>query len=440
MSPFFRELSVLFLLSTLVFVFMACDPSSPRKGQGAVHVNESDGRYQLIRNGEPFYIKGAAGYSHLQALKRCGGNTIRTWDTTGLKQILDSAQINNIAVMVGLPLFNSNHVQNYYSDPVEVTRLNTQLLSVVNRYKNHPAVLMWCLGNELNYFYRPDDDFFNTFNRLVHGIHSADPDHPITTALLNFTRKGIYNLRTKVPDLDIVSINTYGKLSQLKSDLDEFKWFWDGPFIIGEWGINGYWESDSTAWGAPIEETSAKKAEHYRSIYQERMPQENPRYLGSFAFYWGTLHERTPTWFSLFDSQGSVSASVAALASMWGGKAVLHPAPDIEYMLIDGRGARENILLAANTIHHAEIVMPPADSLRWCWEIRREDWYKEKSDDFGKNRTAPPPIDSLIIKNDGKRVTFVSPSSEGPYRLYIWIHDTHGNFASANTPFYVINE
>jgi hypothetical protein len=439
MVPSMREISVLLLLSTFVMVFISCNQSSQR-GQGRVHVEGSNGRYQLIRNEEPFLIKGAAGFSHLRMLDRSGANTIRTWDTTGLREILDSAQAHHLAVMVGLPLYNSNHITNYYNDSVEVNKLCTRLLGVVDRYKNHPALLMWCLGNELNYFYRPDDDFFKTFNRMVDGIHAHDPDHPVTTALLNFTRKGIYNLRTEVPDLDIVSINTYGRLSKLKSDLEGFSWFWDGPFIVAEWGINGYWESDSTVWGAPIENTSSKKAEQYKDIFLERMPYENPRYLGSFVFYWGALHEKTPTWYGLFDSAGSVSESVSALSSVWGGQTFLHHAPEVEYMLIEGRGARENIILTANTIHHAEIVMKDADSLEWHWEIRPEDWYKEKSDDFGKNRKAPAPIDSLIIRNNGKTVTFAAPSREGPYRIYIWIHDAHGNFATANTPFYVIEE
>ena len=68
--------------------------------------------------------------------------------------------------------------------------------------------------------------------------------------------------------------------------------------MITEWGPTGWWETASTEWKAPIEQTSEEK----RQVYEERYTQyisANPRCLGSFVFLWGQKEERTPTWFSL---------------------------------------------------------------------------------------------------------------------------------------------
>jgi len=418
---------------------LACSDPKEYAATGRVHVVREGKRFTLIRNQEPFVIKGVAGYTHLKALHNAGGNTIRTWDTTNLQSILDSAERYHIAVMAGLPLYNSNHVKDYYNDAAAMKALQQKLRAVVDRYKHHPALLMWCLGNELTYFYAPQTGFFTAYNDLVQMIHKQDPDHPVTTALLNFGKKNIYNVRTKIPDLDIISINAYGRLASLRQDLDNFSWYWDGPFIVGEWGINGYWESDSTAWGAPIEDTSTKKAEQYHMIYTTRMPYDNPRYLGALAFYWGYQHEKTLTWFSMFSDDGATSAAVGSLASIWGGQSTQHPAPVLEYMLLDQKGARDNLIFQPNTVHNAEIIMKqPPDGLRLRWEVRPEDWYKEQFDDPSKNKVPPAALDSLLSQTTGLEATFRTPRAEGPYRVYCWIYDAYGNFASANTPFYVV--
>jgi len=434
-----RSLKTLLLFAFIGLSVLACSDRKEYAGTGKVHVVRDGERFTLIRDQAPFVIKGVAGYTHLKELRDAGGNTIRTWDTTNLQNILDSAQRYNIAVMAGLPLYNSNHVKDYYSDSLAVKRLQRKMEAVVGRYKDHPALLMWCLGNELHYFYEPDDDFFTAYNNLVKMIHKKDPDHPVTTALLNFGRKNIYHVRTKAPDLDLISINTYGRISSLKEDLNRFSWFWDGPFVVGEWGVKGYWECDSTAWGAPIEDTSTKKAEQYQSIYATRMPYDNPRYLGSMVFYWGYQHEKTPTWFSMFSDDGATSASVGSLAAIWNGPPRSHPGPPLKYMLVDQKGARDNLIFQPNTVHKAEILLTqPAEGLRLRWEVRPEDWYKEQFDDSNKNRTSPPALDSLLSQADGLNATFRVPKTEGPYRIYCWIYDAYGNFASANTPFYVV--
>ena len=42
-------------------------------------------------------------------------------------------------------------------------------------------------------------------------------------------------------------------------------------------------------------------------------------------------------------------------------------------------------------------------------------------------------------KDDGNKLTFRTPAIEGPYRIFVFIYDQKGNFATTNTPFYVLN-
>ena len=43
-------------------------------------VKTGDG-FQLLRNGQPYYVLGAGGDTHLKELADIGGNSIRTWAT-----------------------------------------------------------------------------------------------------------------------------------------------------------------------------------------------------------------------------------------------------------------------------------------------------------------------------------------------------------------------
>ncbi|WP_298712644.1 glycoside hydrolase family 2 TIM barrel-domain containing protein [Chitinophaga sp.] len=416
----------------------ACRQSPAPPVGRKVYIGESGGRYTIFRDGQPFVVKGAAGNGQLAALKAAGGNTIRTWDTAGLGTLLDEAEAAGIAVISGLAIPISSHLD-FYRDTAAVSAMYLAYEQVVERYKHHPALLMWCLGNEVDFPYSPRfRPFYKVYNRLLDMIHTRDPNHPVTTAIINFSRRNIYNLRWKVPQLDLISMNIFGELKNLRGNLEKFAWFWDGPFLISEWGINGPWESETTAWGAPIENTSNKKAEHYLQRYTDYIPVNNPRFLGACVFFWGQKQEVTHTWFSMFTGEGEVSEAVQTMRYIWTGQQSAHAAPELQYMLLDDKGARDNILLSPGTDHTAVLLLerPGIGALRLKWEVLPEDWFIRY---YGYvNPLKPPAPDSLLLSQEGAGVRFRAPAKEGPYRLFVTAYDASGNFASANTPFYVI--
>ena len=44
--------------------------------------------HRLVRNGQPYFVQGVGGHTHLAELAAIGGNSIRTWGTDGLDEIL----------------------------------------------------------------------------------------------------------------------------------------------------------------------------------------------------------------------------------------------------------------------------------------------------------------------------------------------------------------
>ncbi|GAA0533830.1 glycoside hydrolase family 2 TIM barrel-domain containing protein [Chitinophaga japonensis] len=420
----------------LVFCFFTqCNTSPAPADSRKVFIRKEGKQYTLYREGQPFVIRGAAGYTHPGKLRAIGGNTIRTWDTTNIGAILDEAQRHHLAVIVGLPMPGSDYTGYFYKDTARVAAQYRAFSRTVQQYKDHPALLMWCLGNEpgfsFKWRYRP---FIKAFNDLLDMIHATDPDHPVTTTMINFSIWEALCIKWKVHDLDLVSFNIFGQLPGLQRKLDKYAWLWNGPFLVSEWGTYGPWEVSRTAWGAPVENTGTKKAEQYQQLYTQ-LPARNPRFLGALVFYWGQKQELTPTWFSLLDEKGGMTAAAGVMQELWTGHPPAHAAPPLKYMLLDGRGAMDNIIFPANTAQTAEILMEnaPADSLALHWEIWQEDWFSE----LGKQQ--PVKVQDTLITGSSQW-TFTAPRQEGPYRVYVKVTDRQGSFSTANTPFYVVEQ
>ena len=73
-------------------------------------VKKANGGFQLLRNGQPYFIKGAGGDGSKAELKADGGNSWRTWgvgnDTQGQ---LDQAQKLGMTVTVGIWLGHTDN-------------------------------------------------------------------------------------------------------------------------------------------------------------------------------------------------------------------------------------------------------------------------------------------------------------------------------------------
>ncbi|MGB0979246.1 MAG: hypothetical protein ACPGVV_07600, partial [Croceimicrobium sp.] len=160
---------------------------------------------------------------------------------------------------------------------------------------------------------------------------------------------------------------------------------------------------------------------------------EHPQYLGALVFNWGWRQEQTHTWFNVFSEKGEKNALYYYLAEKYG-----HPqkggAPLIGNFRIDGENEANQFWFETNDLHQASLEMDSIKrkKLNIKWSLRSEDWYFLKAD-------TPPALPGLIqVSEDPRKISFKCPSKPGPYRLFVKVTDSLGNFASANLPFYVV--
>lgn len=401
-----------------------------------VYIQKNDNGYRLIRNGEPYFIKGAAAHpDFLEELKEAGANTARIYDTVNLKATLDKAQELGLAVAVDIPLPKFHKDPEFWEDQELFDSVKYRVRRAVQLNKDHPALLYWNLGNELYYPYLyKSSDFHAHFNELVDLLHKYDPNHPVSTTTIGANKKRVISIERKTPQLDFISFNAFGKLTVFKEKLRPISLLWDGPVVLSEWGINGPWEAELTAWRAPIEPTSTKKAEQIKERYYNYLePLSKNKAIGSFIFYWGKKDESTPTWFSLFGEDHQKTQAVFELENIWKEKEVVYKGPKLDYILLNEKGALENIVLSPGFPSEAEIILPKnyAQDLKYTWEIRPESWY------FRFKSTVVEGID-FEIKNE--KVKFKAPEKGGPYRLFVYLTNDSDYFATANIPFYVLNQ
>lgn len=429
------------LLFTSLSIF-SCNNNGTigKPGAKKVEIKKDNGVYRLYKNGVPLLVKGAVGHTHIGELAASGGNTVLIWDTTLLEQTLNDAAKNNISVIAGLDVPSGEYVA-WYKDEAKVNKQFAAYERIVNRYKGHPALLAWGLGNELLMPINSQSSYFyKTYNRFLTMIHTQDPDHPVTTTLINYNKQSILNIQWKIRGLDFISINTYNRIKDLNAQMKKMELMWDGPFLVAEWCPNGGWEAETTVWGAPLENTSTKKAEQYYDYYKNYMPVNNPRFLGCMAFYWGNRHEYTHTWYSVYGEDSIATEVKEALTDCWKGTKTKHNAAQVQYMLIDSMGTRDNIILSPGSIHIAKLLLGDAevkDSLRYSWEILKEDWYS-----WGRTWhyfKRPAALQGLITDSTAQNTPFICPTKEGPYRIFINVYNKKGYCTTANTPFYVVN-
>ncbi len=399
---------------------------------GSVVIKKVKNNYQLYRNGEPYYIKGAGGYAYYEQLKQRGGNSVRLWSTVGAGEYLDKAHQLGLTVTLGLDMKLERHGFNY-DDKKAVREQFEMLKKEILAFKDHPALLMWGVGNEVDQFAK-NYNVWNAVNEIARFIHDVDPNHPTTTMLAGVPRAHIKEIIKRCPDIDVLAINAFKWIVPVKADITSAGW--EGPYLIGEWGASGYWETDTVPWGAFIEETSTEKAQACAARYEKAIRSNTDRCLGSYVFYWGYKQARTHTLLSLFLESGEATGVLDFLQKEWTGKMPVNSAPLIVQIGIDDKLTHLGIYLSPGSNHMAftDASDPDKDSLWYKWEIYPESTEKKEG---GDKEEKPAAIDGLIADGNGKQLLFKAPEKEGPYRLFVYVFDGHNHVATANAPFRV---
>lgn len=422
-------------LVTAVSLFIMVLPSY---GQAIkVELVEKDGKWQLLRGGEPYFIKGVGGQTELDRAVAYGANSVRTWGAHEAIAILDEAHEKGLTVLFGL--WVGCERQGFdYDDAKAVEAQLARFTEIVREYKDHPAILMWGIGNETDLFYS-DFKVWNAINDIAKMVHEEDPNHPTMTVTAGLDVAEVQLIKERAPHIDVYGINTYGELIGVDKAIRAYGW--EGPYVITEWGPDGHWEVPNTKWGVPIEQTSTEKAAKYKERYEKGILRDPEMCIGSYVFLWGQKQETTPTWYGLFLEDGTETGVMDELEYGWSGKYPDNRSPRINEYLLNGKTRFESVYVEPGKDQTISVDAsdPEGDELMYKWELLPE----SRDIKVGGDKESRPEAVPIKTKDEDlnrSSITFKAPKKEGAYRLFIYIYDGNGNAATANFPFYVSGE
>jgi len=400
---------------------------------------DSEGSWRLLRDNKPYFIRGACGSEHLDLLKQLGGNSIRTYgvdqlekkDASG-KNLLDQAEAAGLTVTLGIGVrpwrtgFDIN-------DPAQVTAQRDKVLAAVRRFKNHPAVLMWSLGNEVE-LQRPPEDYpkiFAMLNELALLVKKEDPNHPVMTVVAGPNEQKLKAIIQNYPALDVLGMNAYADGPNVPKKLTAAGW--TKPYVLTEFGPRGAWEVKKTAWGAALEPTTQEKTALYQKSYEANARDFRLQCLGSYTFKWGDKQEVTSTWMGMFLKSGEKTAPVDAISFCWTGHWPENRAPVIEKVIADF----SQKTIAPGSQYTVEIKAKDADSDT----LASEAWVMKESTKpkVGGDKEAVPDTVPGCAAGGGSPLTysFHAPAAAGNYRLFVKVTDGQGGASVENVPFQV---
>jgi hypothetical protein len=424
------------IAASLCIASGAAEPPSAESPSDAapvkVEVGMDRGRFVLLRGGRPYAVKGAGGTTDLEALAAHGGNSLRTWSTDDAQQVLDQAARYGLTVALCIDIGRERHGFDYDDVDAVAAQLG-HAREEVRKYKDHPALLAWIIGNEPNLFFE-NPKVFDAIDAISGMIHEEDGNHPTTTALAGFSAELADLVAQRAKDLDFISIQMYGDIVNLPRYLEQAGF--DQPYLVTEWGAVGHWEVPTTDWGAPIEQNSSEKARSYLDAFETALAANPEQMMGSYVFLWGQKQERTPTWYGMFLADGSETEAIHVMHYLWTGVWPANRAPRIDGMLLDARTAGQGVVLSAGATYEAsvEALDPDGDTLDFRWEVMRESTATQSG---GDREEIPETLPGRVADSNRERVRVTAPTEAGAYRLFVYVYDGNGNAGHANLPFRV---
>jgi len=416
-------------LSLGTFVLLAMAHSTVTAQATKTELVQRDGQWQLLRDGKPYLIKGAGGSASKQVLAEIGGNSFRTWGPDHLDEQLAEAQKLGLSVCVGIWLQHERHGFNYSSDE-QVAKQLENARAVIEKYKDHPSVLMWGIGNEMEGYAKGDNPkIWKAVNDIAKVAHQIDPNHPRMTAIAEIGGERVRSIHQYCPDIDIVGINTYAGISSIPK-----RYRAQGgtkPYVITEAGLPGTWETTKNDWDAVPELTSTQKGQHYRQGWVDAVESQPGLALGEYCFNWGNKQEKTATWFGMFLPDGTRLEAVDAMQEAWTGKKPKNRCPQIEPIAVSGS---PKVAPGANVRATLKVTDPEGDPLKVEWVLHSESTEQK----IGGDREDPTAtFPEAIVRAGNDSVELKMPVAPGGYRLYAYARDGKGSGAVANVPLLV---
>lgn len=428
-------------------LLVACNDSA--QSPSVVKVVKQDHQFSLTLNGQLYDVRGVGlGYKNDEkviALKEAGGNTFRTWELTHIEQELAMAE--KLGLMVAVGIKTGKELLGFdYNDKEAVAEQFKRVTAAIEKYKNHPNVLLWVINNEPNLLFdeqgklkQVNTKVYAAMGDIIDYIHKNDPNHPVTFSLAGANPEHIAQVLKYAPNIDILSVQNYGDLVTLPDSIAKSNV--DKPYMVTEFGPMGHWELPTTEWDREIEEPSAVKAAGMAKRMQDIiLDDKTGKIIGSFAFFWGQKQERTPTWYGMFNESGEQTARIDELTRMWTGQYPANRAPLSKAITINNTQPVENVRLkpGQSATVRVDVSDPDGDTLTHEWVLMKEVETRSQGGHF-EAKPAALSLQILTSEVDPEYVemTFNAPAEAGEYRLFNYAHDGKNKVGNANIPFMV---
>jgi len=388
-----------------------------------------------------FHIKGVCGDRDLDRLARLGVNTVRGYSIPTVEETrakLDHAHRLGLKMIVSewMPNHGANKHRGGGTWEYDYNTRGEELLANVIRkvegIGDHPALLMWGLGNEVHL----DEPYLRLVNRISLAIHERFPHHLTSLTVVNVKEPGIEAVKKFAPDIDILGVQSYS-LGAVRGALKKAEALWGKPFYMSEFNTKGPWNFDNTEWGVALDEPVTRKVSDLRACYAAI--DESPLCLGSTIFLWGHAVVYRPTYFSLLlDPEPNGQPKTSSLDHL-----MITPQAEVMIENFTGRppdGNRAPVLsklefeggLKSRLAQPGEAMTllvaaedPNADKIEYAT------WILDSTSRNTKRVAGPFPQatpDTIVIK---------APDAPGEYLLLVYARDNQGGASASSVAFKV---
>lgn len=441
-----------FLLFFIVALMTVSAAAQQKKGPRKVTLEKDGNEWVMKVDGKPFFVHGASVYNSqpfFHKLPNFGANTARIFTLMNKDADYLLNTMDKVGLMCHVGLGFASIRSGFYNadEAAAIAKQEGWIIEKVKKYKDHPAVLCWCIGNEfeIGHAGKPLTAQYESINRLAKKIHEIDPNHPVTLTIVDGMTpaklKGIMEICT---DLDFLCINGYikeGNRFEIPKLIKEIGW--EKPYMSTELGPEGWWlhekfsENRYTDWGAVVDYTSTEKEDKYE--YCMTTLYKDPACIGVLTFLWGNQtgsRDEVLEWYGLLDPNGYTYGAVDVMQKYWTGHWPAVRAPRIEMredMTMNGQVASSWIRVDPGSNNKASVTVgnPAGVALRYHWRVIPE--RSRRADNKLHDG-----IEGLIANNGKTKINFIAPYKPGAYRLYVHVYDdVNKKAAYASIPFYV---
>ena len=251
---------------------------------------------------ETFQIKGVCGETDLVRLASMGVNTLRGYtigEPAAMRKKLDQVHRLGMKMIVSewMPHQGDNKSKDGYiwtfDYHVKGDQMVENLIQKIDGIGDHPAILMWGLGNEVHL----DEPYLRVVNRMSEAIHKRFPLHLTSLTMINAKPEAIAAVKKFAPDLDVLGIQSYSR-GAVRGAIKKTEELWGKPFYMSEFNTNGPWNFGKTEWGVEFDEPVTRKVSDLKDCYAAI--DASPLCIGSTIFVWAAYSAGDrPTYFSL---------------------------------------------------------------------------------------------------------------------------------------------